>query len=110
MNILQKLKLRRAMKKAGDAGKIACEYIKHLDRMLAESLKTMSEIAEAENALSAVAGYDLVHALRPVAQELSEWTGKRYVDYLDQARKMILEGKDQADVLWHFDSMLRDLA
>jgi glycerate-2-kinase len=98
------------MKKAGDAGKAACEAIKIVDRMLTESLKTMSEVAEAENALAAVSSYDLVHALRPVAQELSEWTGKRYVDYLDQAREMILDGKDQADVLWHFDSILRDLA
>ena len=98
------------MKKAGNAGKAVCESLKSFDRMLTESLKTMSEIAEAENALAAVSSYDLVHAMRPVAQELSEWTGKRYVDYLDQAKKMILEGKDQADVLWHFDSMLRDLA
>lgn len=97
------------MKKAGDAGKIACEYIKHLGRMLEESLKTASEIEEAENALAAISSYDLVHALRPVARELSEWTGKRYVDYLKQATGMILEGKNQADVLWHFDSMLRDL-
>jgi hypothetical protein len=110
MTILQKLKSRRAMKKAGNAGKAVCEAIKSVDRMLMESLKTMSEVAEAENALAAVSSYDLVHALRPVAQELSEWTGKRYVDYLDQARNMILEGKDQDDVLWHFDSILRDLA
>ena len=98
------------MKQAGEAGKVAFEYIGHLDRMLTEPLKTMTEIAEAENALAAASSYDLVHALRPVVQELSEWTGKRCVDYLDQAKEMILEGKDQADVLWHFDSMFRDLA
>lgn len=98
------------MKKAGEAGKAVCEAIKSVDRMLTESLKTMSEIAESENDLAAVSSYDLVHAMRPVAQELSEWTGKCYVDYLKLAKEMILEGKDQADVLWYFDDLLRDLA
>lgn len=102
--------MKEAGKAAAEAGKALGEAAKIFDRMMTESLKTMTEIAEAENALAAVSSYDLVHALRPVAKELSEWTGKRYVEYLDQAQKMILEGKDQADVLWHFDSMLRDLA
>lgn len=98
-----------AMKKAGDAGKAACEAIKSVDRMLMESLKTMSEIAEAENALAAVSNYDVVFVLRPVAQELSELTGNRYIDILDQAKEMLLEAKDIPDVLRHFDMMLYDL-
>lgn len=95
------------MKEAGNALSAAA---KTFDNYVKESLKVATENLEAENSLAAVSNYDFVLVLRPVASELSEWTGKRYIDYLDQANEMLLEGKDQADVLWHFDSMLRDLA
>lgn len=109
MNILQKLKLRMAMKKAGDASLLAAKAICEIGVLTKGALKTLHEITEAENDLAAVSSYDLVHALRPVAQELYEWTGVRYVDRLDQAKKMILEGKEIPDVLYHFDMMLYDL-
>lgn len=106
MDRLQKKKLEGAMK---ICGKAILEVGKSLDGFVNGALKTMSEVAEAENALAAVSNYDLVHALRPVAQDLSELTVYRYVDILDQAKGMILEGKDIPDVLWHFDMMLYDL-
>ena len=103
---LQKKRLEAAMKQCGKA---FCEAGKALDRFVNGALKTMTEVLEAENALAAVSNYDLVHALRPVARDLSELTGKRYVDILDQAKGMLLEGKDIPDVLHHFDWMLYDL-
>ena len=106
MDNLQKKKLDTAFEKIGDVARAAA---KQLDIFAGEYLKTMTEIAEAENALAAFSNYDLVHALRPVAQELSELTVHRYVDILDQAKGMILEGKDIPDVLHHFDMMLYDL-
>lgn len=94
------------MKEAGNALSFAA---KAFDNCVKESLKAASENLEAENSLAAVSNYDFVLVLRPVASELSAWTETPYADYMDQARRMILEGKEQADVLWHFDSMLRDL-
>lgn len=89
-------------------GKALLEAAQNFD-VVNGSLKTINEISVAENTLAAVANYDLVYALRPVAQELSERTGNRYVDIFDQAKKMVLEGKDIPDVLCHFDRMLYDL-
>lgn len=106
MDKLQKKKLDTAFKKIGDA---ICAAAKQLDIFAGEYLKTMTEIMEAENALAAAGNYDIMWALRPVAQELSELTGKRYIDILDQANGMLLEGKDIPDVLCHFDMMLYDL-
>ena len=106
MDNLQKKKLDTAFKKMGE---VICAAAKSLDIFAGEYLKTATEIMEHENALAAVSNYDLVLVLRPVAQELSELTVHRYVDILDQAREMILEGKDIPDVLCHFDMMLYDL-
>lgn len=102
MDNLQKKRLAKAVQRISDSFSAATKAID-------VALKTMTEIVEAENALAAVSNCDLVHALRPVAQELSELTEKRYIDILDQAKGLILEGKDIPDVLWHFDRMLYDL-
>ena len=106
MDNLQKKRLEDACQRISDNFLAAA---KAFDGFVNGRLKTMTEIAEAENALAAVSNYDLVFVLRPVAKELSELTVHRYVDILDQAREMILEGKDIPDVLWHFDLMLYDL-
>lgn len=106
MDRLQKKKLEGALK---ICGKALLEAGKALDAFVNGTLKTMTEILEAENALAAVANYDLVHALRPVARDLSELTGSRYIDIFDQAKEMIVEGKDIPDVLWNFEMMLYDL-
>lgn len=106
MDRLQKKKLDTAFEKIGDAVRAAA---KQLDIFAGEALKTATEIMEHENALAAAGNYDIVWALRPVARELSELTGDRYIDYLDQAREMLLQGKDRADVLYHFDMMLYDM-
>lgn len=98
--------LEEAVMKCGNAFRKAA---KALEGFANGALKTITEIAEAENALAAVSDYDVVFALHPVAKELSELTGKRYIDILDQARGMILEGNEIPDVLRHFDIMLDDL-
>lgn len=98
------------MKRLGEA----CQRIS--DSFCAAScgaLKTAAKVAEAENDLAAVSSYDLVHALRPVAWELSRMfmqpNSDTYVDTFHQAKRMILEGKDIPDVLHHFDMKLYDL-
>lgn len=92
----------------------ACKRIS--DGFIAAScgvLETAAKVAKAENDLAVVANYDLVHALRPVAREISAMfmqpNSDTYVDIFDQASRMILEGKDIPDVLYHFDTMLYDL-
>lgn len=67
------------------------------------------EIMRHENALAVVGNYDVVFALRPVAKELSQLTGNTYVNYLDKAKEMLLEGNDIREVLYHFDIMLHEL-
>lgn len=67
------------------------------------------EIMEHENALAVAGNYDVVFALRPVAKELSQLTGNTYVNYLDRAKEMLLEGKDIPEVLCYFDVMLHEL-
>lgn len=110
MDELQKKKLDTAFEKIGVVVRAAA---KQLDIIATESLKTSAKVAEAENALATVANYDLVHALRPVAREISAMFMQpnvdTYVDIFDQASRMILEGKDIPDVLCHFDMMLCDL-
>lgn len=106
MDNLQKKRLEQACQRISDG---FCAAVKALGGFVDGGLITMTEIAEAENALAAVSNHDLVFVLRPVAKELSELTVYRYVDILDQAREMILEGKDIPDVLCHFDMMLYDL-
>lgn len=103
---LQKKRLENALQRISGGFRDAA---KNFDNLVIGMTQGMLEIAEAENALAAVSNYDLVFVLRPVAKELSELTGKRYIDILDQARGMILEGREIPDVLWHFDIMLNDL-
>lgn len=71
-----------------------------------KALEVLSENAEAENRLGAVAGWSFVRVFSHDAQRLSELTGNRYTDYLEQAREMLLEGKSKSDVLFHFDCMI----
>lgn len=106
MDELQTKRLVEACQRISDS---FCDAVKAIGGFVNGGLITMTEIAEAENALAAVSNYDVVFVLRPVAKELSELTVHRYVDILDQAKRMILEGKDIPDVLCHFDMMLYDL-
>ena len=106
MDNLQKIRLEKAFQRISDNFRAATES---LDGFVNGALKTMTEVLEAENALAAVANDYLVRALRPVASELSELTGNLYVDILDQAKEMFLEGKNTPDVLWHFNMMLYNL-
>lgn len=71
-------------------------------------LETMPETLEAENELNALVDCDFFFVLKPVLKDLSTYTGKPYMDYLEEAKEMILEGKEVADVFYHYDMLLYD--
>lgn len=88
-------------------------YIKDIEKQLKELsasfdkwLEKWSERWEAENSLASISSYDFVCALRPVAEKISEQTGRLYCDILTDAKKRVLAGQDIAEILWHFDSQL----
>lgn len=73
------------------------------------AVEDFANVAEAENRLAAVSSGAFLRVFTKDAKELSELTGNRYIDYLEQAREMLLEGQSESDVLFHFDCILFDL-
>ena len=69
-------------------------------------LETMPETLEAENELNALVDCDFFFVLKPVLKDLSAHTGKPYMDYLEDAKQMILNGTKLSDVLYHYDMLL----
>ncbi len=69
-------------------------------------LETVKERMEVENELAALTSFDIVWALKPVLLDLSSHTKKPYMDYLEEVKEMILEGKEVADVFYHYDMLL----
>ena len=72
------------------------------------TLETATELLEAENELCALVGSDFMYCIKPVLKDLSEYTGKPYGDYLEEAKQMILSDTGLSDVLYHFDMLLCD--
>lgn len=71
-------------------------------------LEIATETIEAENELASVSSFDFVFVFKSVAENLSRYTGKPYMDYLEEAKQMILSGTGLSDVLYHFDMLLYD--
>ena len=103
---LQTERLKKEWQRISDGFRAA---VKYLDCHVDDVLQTANVIAVAECALAAVSDWSFVRVLSPVANELAEMTVYGYAEYLDQARAMILEGKDIPDVLQHFDMKLYDM-
>ena len=55
-----------------------------------------------ENQLAAYTGIFFVERLRPVLKDLSEYTGRTYISYLQEAQDMILKGESEAYTYNHF--------
>ena len=69
-------------------------------------LEAVTERLEAENELASLTSFDIVWALKPTLQDLSSCTGKCYMDYLEEAKQMVLNGTELSDVFYHFDMLL----
>ena len=74
--------------------------------IMANRLDEANKILEAENALAKVSNYDFVFVFKSVAQELSKVTAIPYIEWLIMARDKLMQGKEQADVLYYFDLQL----
>ena len=68
----------------------------------AEKLNGITDMLEAENAIACLTSRCFVDALKPTLKELSEWTTRPYKGYLEEAKDMILQGNEEADVLNYF--------
>ena len=78
---------------------------------LDEHIKQLSEKFAAETELATVSSFGFVRVFGSVAHELSEMQitpyTENYVSLCKEATKMLASGMEQADVLWHFDELLR---
>lgn len=71
-----------------------------------ELTKSYEDTLKAENRLAEVSNWRFVRCFSRTAKALAESTRYTYLDYLEQARELFLEGKDEQEVLWHFDRIL----
>lgn len=75
-----------------------------------QRLTEITEILESENELAKFSNMDFVTVLRPVLKELSSMEVEPfsgvYKSYLDEAKMMVLEGRELADVLNYYDMRL----
>lgn len=69
-------------------------------------VEALAKCSEAEADLSKVSSGAFLRVFTQDAKKLSELTGKPYTDYLEQARDLITSGREEADVLFYFDSVL----
>ena len=106
MDELQTERLKKEWQRISDGFRAA---VKNIDCLVDGALETLHITSVAECDLAAVSNWSFVRVLSPVANELAEMTVYGYAEYLDQARAMILEGKDIPDVLCYFDMMLYNL-
>ena len=84
--------------------------IKHIPEYYTQRLTDITEVFESENELAKFSSMDFVTVLRPVLRELSSMEAEPfsivYRSYLDDAKTMILEGQELADVLSYYDMKL----
>lgn len=84
--------------------------IKYMPTYYTQKLTDITEILESENELAKFSSMNFVTVLRPVLKELSsmetEPFSEVYKSYLDEAKMMMLEGNELADVLSYYDMKL----
>lgn len=69
-------------------------------------LKEQSEKAEAELELRKITDSRFAAEMARVAEKMSERYGTSFLHVMEEAKRRILNGEDQAEVLWHFDKQL----
>lgn len=71
--------------------------------------KQILAIAHHETILATFAGDDFLDLFCPVAKFLSESTARTYIDYLIEAKNMILQGKSEMETYEYFVSEMQHL-
>ena len=77
--------------------------IKSVPHLIKMGLNNLAYMFEMENKLANYTSYDFLSALRPTLKELSSWTSRTYIGYLNEAIDMILEGRGEIETMQHFD-------
>ncbi len=84
--------------------------IKYMPTYYTQRLTDITEILESENELAKFSSMNFVTVLRPVLKKLSSMEAESfsevYKSYLDEAKMMVLEGNELADVLSYYDMKL----
>lgn len=65
-----------------------------------------ANICEIENRIRKIASKELAELLAPVLFQLSVTTGTTYRSYLEDAESMLLGGKTESEILWHYENLL----
>lgn len=90
------------MKTSEKISKIS-SVIKCVPHYIGKHLSNLTYVLDAENELAKYTSYDFLFVLKPVLKELSSWTSRPYIGYLNEAIDMILQGNGEYYTLEHFD-------
>ncbi len=88
---------------------LVVEFIKDTHLTFCKKLESWVEILTVENEVMKLSNSTFLDAFKQVATELSEITGIPYLEYLNEAKKMLLQGGSIQDVMYHFDCIWFDL-
>ena len=92
-----------------NAFKHIVELTKDMYFTYCQKLNSWVEIVSVENEVRKLSNGIFVDAFKRGATELSEITGGTYLQYLNEAKEMLLQGISKQDVMYHFDCILFDL-
>ena len=89
--------------------KEVCEFVKYMHNSYLQKIDSWCEIANIENDVRKLSSRTFLDAFKPVAHEISEITGIPYLDYLNKAKEMLLQGVGIQDTMYYFDCIWCDL-
>lgn len=67
------------------------------------------EIVGLEAHIEGLSNFDFRQIICSNAKELSKKTDVEYIEYLRRIIEMLLAGKTENEILWHFDKQLLDI-
>lgn len=85
------------------------ELIKEMYHSYCQKLDSWCEILDAENEIRKLSNSVFVDSFRFVAKDLSEITEIPYLTYLNEAKKMLMQGIKKQDVMYHYDCIWCEL-
>ena len=81
-------------------------FVKHLLNRFEVFLEEQSAKAEAELELRKITNSSFAAEMARVAEAMSERYGTSFLWVMEEAKRRILSGEDQAEVLWYFYKQL----